>query len=296
MPNTITNYLRRFFLQRNMVNRLIAVNVAVFLIISLFNFGSFVTNYAYPKSWLTNELGLPASWHSLLFHPWSIITYAFTHEAFLHILFNMLWLYWLGNIFSDFLGNKRLLPVYLMGSVAGGVLYVLAYNLLPVFRPEVNSAICIGASAGVLAIVIAAATQVPDYTVYLMFIGPVKLKWIALITISLDVISIPSENAGGHIAHLGGALFGFAFVKQVQNGNDWTAPLNRFFDWVTVLFQKIPGMRVSYSFPDKKQKRTEKVKDKKQEHIDAILDKIAKEGYENLTREEKDFLFNASKE
>src|SRR5580698_2820165 len=104
MASTITNNLRGFFLQRNMVNRLIAVNVLVFFIITLFDFGSFITNYAYPKSWLTNELGLPASFHSLLTHPWSIITYAFTHEEFLHILFNMLWLYWLGNIFSEFLG------------------------------------------------------------------------------------------------------------------------------------------------------------------------------------------------
>jgi hypothetical protein len=208
----------------------------------------------------------------------------------------MLWLYWLGNIFTDFLGNKRVLPVYLMGSMAGGILYMLAYNLLPVLRPEVDSAICIGASAGVLAIVIAAATQVPDYTVFLMFIGPVKLKWIALITILLDIVSLPSENAGGHIAHLGGALFGFVFVKQLQNGNDWTTLLNRFFDWTINAFQKKPGMRVSYSFPDKKQKRTEKVRDQKQERLDAILDKIAKNGYESLTKEEKEFLFDASKE
>jgi len=157
-------------------------------------------------------LALPADFGQLILKPWSIITYMFLHEGFLHIAFNMLILYFGGQIFLQFLDAKKLIGTYILGGISGGLLFILTFNIFPVFNEIVSGALALGASASVMAVLIAIAAYVPNYTVRLMLLGNVKLKYIALFYVIMDIISIPQGNAGGHIAHLGGAFFGFYFI------------------------------------------------------------------------------------
>lgn len=201
-----------------------------------------------------------------------------------------------GKIFTEYLGQKKLTAVYFLGAISGAVLYILFFNVFPLFENVVDSSFALGASASVLAITIAAATLLPDYTIYLLLIGPVKLKYIAGITVLLDLLSMSGGNAGGHIAHLGGALFGFIYIKQLKKGNDIAAWFIRITDFIQNKFSGKPKMKVAYS---KKQKTNDEeflaAKKSNQEIIDQILDKISKSGYGSLTKEEKDLLFKVSK-
>ena len=228
-------------------------------------------------------LSLPSNLHDLLFRLWTPITYMFMHAGVFHILFNMLWLYWFGQIFEEFLGKKRTIGLYLLGGLAGGILFVVAFNLLPLFSYVKQVSHVVGASASVMAIVIAAATIVPNYTVSLMFIGPVKIKWIALFYVAVDFLSTTGPNAGGQIAHLGGALIGFIYVKQLQRGNDW-------IENITGIFKRKSKLKVVSTNHDKRSSAKPR-----QEDVDAILDKISTTGYDSLTKQEKEILFRASK-
>jgi hypothetical protein len=210
----------------------------------------------------------------------------FLHVAFLHILFNMLWLYWFGDMFVLYLGDQKILPVYIIGGLSGALVYILVYNLLPVFKPQVDSTLMLGASASVLAIVFAVATINPDHEVGLLLLGPVKIKYIALGSLLLDIINIPYGNAGGYIAHAGGALSGFLYVSALRGGIRIGNPLN--------LFKRKPKVKVSYKNTGPSAQATTRSKNE-QDRVDEILDKIARSGYDSLTKEEKDFLFNYSK-
>ena len=207
----------------------------------------------------------------------------FMHADIWHILFNMLWLYWFGQIFEEFLGKKRTIGLYLLGGLAGGILFVVAFNLLPLFSYVKQVSHVVGASASVMAVVVAAATIAPNYSINLMIIGPVKIKWITLFYVALDFLSTTGPNAGGQIAHLGGALIGFIYVKQLQSGNDWITG-------ITQLFKRKSKLKVVSTNRDK----TIPVKPR-QEEIDAILDKISQNGYDSLNKHEKEILFRASK-
>lgn len=265
---------------------LITVNVAVFLLINIpAVVERLVAQSDYIATYTYNYLALPTYLPKLLTRFWTPVTYMFMHADIFHILFNMLWLYWMGQIFEEFLGKKRTIGLYFIGGLAGAALYLLAYNLLPFFTQSgaVVSGTMIGASASIMAIVIGAATIVPDYTIFLMFLGPVKLKWLALGFVIIDFLSVAGPNAGGEIAHIGGALAGFVYVKQLQNGKDWIGSINN-------LFKKRSHMRI---VPGSQQKES-KVKPQ-QDEIDRILDKICETGYDNLTTQEKDTLFRASK-
>lgn len=295
--NFISREIRNAFSPTGkMISRLIIINVIVFIALRLFSLLIDLTQAGYSIDIVIRTLSLPSSVTQLLQRPWTIVTYEFTHFDLWHILFNMLWLYWIGIILADFLGNRKILPVYLMGSWFGGALYILCYNIFPYFRDVVNDSYCLGASAGVMAIVVAAATLTPNYSI-MLFIWPVSLKWLAAGMVAIDLISVNAGNPGGHIAHLGGALFGYIFIKQLQSGNDWSKWLNTFFDLVVGLFKKKSNMKVSYS--KRKTEPVQKVKKNEelvQQKIDSILDKISKSGYESLTKEEKDFLFKTSKD
>jgi membrane associated rhomboid family serine protease len=224
-----------------------------------------------------------------LMHPWGIITYQFIHGGILHLLFNMLWLYWMGGIFREFLGSRKLLSVYLLGGMAGGVLFMLAYQFIPAFNSVSEYGMVIGASGSVLAITVAAATLVPDYTIGLLFFGQVKIKYLAVAAVILDLLSMAGPNAGGHIAHLGGALFGFIYIRQLRQGRNTGAWLDRLTAFIEQLFQKKkPAMRVVH-----RQKNTDQPD---QETIDRILDKIGRSGYDSLTSREKEILLKASKQ
>ncbi|MBX7108401.1 MAG: rhomboid family intramembrane serine protease [Chitinophagales bacterium] len=298
--NTLWRELRQTLLRKDrMVVPLIAVNVIVFLAIQLIRLIFWLSGNGLDASYYADFLGVPASINLLLRQPWTLITSLFTHGELMHLLFNMLVLYWFGSILTEFLGNRKILPLYLAGGVCGAILFIISYQVFPVFAASVADARAWGASAGVMAIMIAAATLVPDYTLMLMFFGPIKIKWIALFTLVLDFISIPSSNAGGHIAHLGGALFGFVFIRQLQQGRDLSYGINWCFDKVAQLFSAKPSLKVTYR---KQENQSRKGNNKtttspsRQEKLDMILDKIAASGYESLSKEEKEFLFLVSNE
>jgi len=277
--------------------KLIFVNIAVFIALHLFGLFLWLLAINNGSQLLVKWLALPADIYDLILKPWTIITYMFLHEGFMHILFNMMVLYFGGTIFLNYLNGKKLVVTYLLGGFAGGLLYILAFNLLPVFSEIASISIALGASASVMAILVAAATYVPNYVVRLMFLGEVKFKHIAIGYVILDLISIPQGNAGGHIAHLGGAIFGFFYIQQLKKGNDITLGFSRFLDSLKGMFKPGKKMKVVY----KKQGKTKtdqaynNQKIDNQKKVDAILDKISKSGYDSLTAEEKAILFDASK-
>ena len=283
--------------------KLILINIAVFIVVNLINIPFILFAKTVPFN-LVDFLSLYASPHNFVRHPWGIFTYMFIHEGFWHILWNMLGLYWFGQIVQDMIGKPKILPLYIFGGIFGGLLYMLAYNIFPLFSNAVAVSSCIGASAGVMAIVLAAATIAPNFELGFAIIGPVKIKWIALVYVVLDLINIQGGNAGGHIAHLGGALFGFVFIKQLQSGNDFTKPFYAVTDFFTNLFKKKSNLKVEYKkeyvYTSEKNTKSNTAQQKetisKQEKLDAILDKINRSSYDSLSKEEKEFLFKISQE
>ncbi|MFH0762024.1 MAG: rhomboid family intramembrane serine protease [Bacteroidota bacterium] len=291
--------LKRTFRQGSSLTRLILINIFVFLALKILGVVFFLFHQENLEQLVLGYLALPADPMLILKKPWTIVTYMFLHYNFMHILFNMLWLYWFGKIFLEYLNAKKLVSVYLLGGLAGGLVYVLSYNLFPAFAEEVPAAVALGASAAILAVVMAISFYVPNYSISLIFIGRIKLKYIALISVLIDILSIRSGNAGGHIAHLGGALFGFLYATQLQRGHDLTKGFNRFMDSLFSLFRRRPGkIRVKYR---KSENRPETDMDynarktQEQQNIDRILDKISKSGYDGLSKEEKESLFRNSK-
>ena len=283
--------------------KLILINIAVFIIVNLINIPFILFAKTVPFN-LVDFLSLYASPNNFVRHPWGIFTYMFIHEGFWHILWNMLGLYWFGQIVQDMIGKPKILPLYIFGGIFGGLLYMLAYNIFPLFSNTVAVSSCIGASAGVMAIVLAAATIAPNLELGFAIIGPVKIKWIALVYVVLDLINIQGGNAGGHIAHLGGALFGFVFIKQLQSGNDFTRPFYAVTDFFSNLFKKKSKLKVEYKkeyvYTSEKNTKSNTAQQKetasKQEKLDAILDKINRSSYDSLSKEEKEFLFKISQE
>jgi membrane associated rhomboid family serine protease len=299
---SILDEIKRSYHSGNMVTRLIFFNVGVFVLLSLIRvFGFF---------YQSNFLGAVIPWiagtsdgSTMLFRPWTVITYMFVHEGFFHLLFNMIMLWFSGRLFGDLLGDKRLLAVYFYGGIAGFFLYFTAYNLFPVFSG--SESIIIGASASVIAILVAIATYNPEMVVRLVLIGNVKLKYIAIFFVALDVLFLDGGNTGGRLAHIGGALLGYTYARQLANGKDWAKGFYSFVDSFQDLFKSKPKMKVAYSKKSKSSKQSyssSKSSPNKpskaetdQKKIDEILDKISQSGYDSLSKAEKEFLFNASK-
>jgi membrane associated rhomboid family serine protease len=285
------NEIRMQFGNATSLYRLMAINIGVFLFFTLIR--TFLFLFQVNDSWLDlviNKLSLPSDFGTLITQPWSLVTYMFLHEGIMHIVFNMLVFYWMGKLLTEYLGNDKLWTTYLLGGLTGGLLYILAFNLFPAFETVGQVSRLLGASAGVIAILIAAATLLPDYLVHLMIFGEVKLKYVAIASILLYAISIPYGNAGGHIAHLGGALFGFTMIKFLRNGTDITT-------WLAKL-----GNRNKSKSNLRVVSRSKRVSDEEffetkrnsQENIDRILDKINRSGFDSLTGDEKEFLYKAS--
>ena len=295
LTGSIIGDIKYQFRNGNMVTRLILVNVGVFVFFGLFYLIGFVSQSTTLYDAVILKLEAPASLHHLAQQPWSVFTYMFLHQGFFHVLFNMLWFYWFGEIFVLYLGDKKILPLYLMGGLSGALIYMLAYNLLPVFKPSVELSYMLGASASIFAIVFAAATLNPDHEVRLILIGNVKIKYVAVVSLLLDVINIPHGNAGGYIAHVGGALCGYLYITSLRSGFDITSPLNNFFDWVVTLFSRRPNIKVAHKSTGPRTAPHQPRKESDQDRVDEILDKIAHSGYDSLTKEEKDFLFHYSK-
>lgn len=218
----------------------------------------------------------------------------FSHSVWdiFHILFNMLVLYWFGRVFVEYLGSDKLVALYILGGLTGGICYLLLYNINAGFFGKAEM---VGASGAIYAIVVGTATLLPNYTFYLLFFGPVRIKYIAIFYVVLSVLYVrQGVNLGGNIAHLGGALIGFIYMKQLQAGVNWGGWITSTIEWFKDLFKSKPKVKVTYRSEDARvaKKQASKVP---QEEIDAILDKISDRGYESLSKEEKEKLFNASK-
>ena len=288
----IINDLKNNFKQGNLLSRLIYINLGVFILIKILGVFFFLFNLSGYE--IIDLLALPAESKKILSKPWTIITYMFVHNGFIHLIFNLIWLYFGGTIFLKYLSNKQIVSTYILGGLSGGLFYILAFNYFPVFESVLAQSIAVGSSASVLAILIAIAAYVPNYTVNLTFIGRVKLKHIAIVSIVLDLILIPQGNAGGHIAHLGGAFYGFYFSRQLLKGKDTSRWFNHLMDYLVNLFKQTKPLKTAYKRPmTDEQWRENKSND--QDKINNILEKISKSGYESLNKEEKETLFKASK-
>lgn len=278
--------------------QLIIINVVVFLALAVVLVFSRALQFPEVFSVIHDQLAIPAPIGTFLQKPWTIITYAFVHDlsGIFHILFNMLVFYWFGKLFVEYLGSDKLIALYFLGAIAGGVAYLLVYNTIPFYIERIGSFNgMVGASAAVYAIVVATATLIPDYTFFLLFLGPIRIKYIAGFYIVVSFLGSVGENAGGNVAHLGGALMGFVYLKQLQAGTNWGNWITVTIDWFKGIFTAKPKVKVTYR---KQYSESQKPKAKSsisQDEIDAILDKISDGGYESLTKEEKEKLFNASK-
>jgi membrane associated rhomboid family serine protease len=278
--------------------QLIIINVVVFLALAVVYVFSNALQVPEVIRAIHDQLAIPAPLGEFLQKPWTILTYAFVHDLsdIFHILFNMLAFYWFGKLFVEYLGSDKLIAVYVLGALAGGIAYLLVYNTIPFYMERIGTfSGMVGASAAVYAVVVATATLLPDYTFFLLFLGPIRIKYIAGFYIVLSFLGSVGANAGGNVAHLGGALIGFVYLKQLQSGANWGNWITVTIDWFKGLFRAKPKVKVTYR---KQYSEAQKPKAKStisQDEIDAILDKISDAGYESLTKEEKEKLFNASK-
>lgn len=277
--------------------QLIIINVAVFLILVVLYVFSTVSSTEFVFSVIHDQFSIPPKFQDFITRPWTIITYAFAHSLgdIFHILFNMLGLYWFGRVFNEYLGSDKLVATYVLGALTGGVFYLIMFNTIPYFINNSDFPGMVGASAAVFAIMAAVATLLPDYSFYLIFLGPVKVKYIAFFYIVVSLLGSVGPNAGGNLAHLGGAFIGYVYIKQLQAGVNWGGWITATLDWFKQLFSSKPKVKVSYRKDEPASKKSSKPNKASQEEIDKILDKISDRGYESLTKEEKDKLFNASK-
>jgi membrane associated rhomboid family serine protease len=280
--------------------QLIIINVTIFLVIGFFSVIGEISGAKAFSDFLYNQFTIPPTIAEYLTRPWTLITYMFAHSRWdiFHILFNMLVFYWFGRLFVEYLGSDKLTALYILGGLAGGLVYLLMFNTVPYYIERSGFPGMVGASAAVYAIVVATATLIPNYTFYLLFFGPVRIKYIAGFYVVISFLGTTQENAGGNLAHLGGALIGFIYLKQLQAGVNWGGWITVTLDWFKDLFSSKPKVKVTYrGEAEKPKKAATKVTVSKstQDEIDAILDKISERGYESLTKEEKEKLFNASK-
>jgi len=279
-----------------MLMKIIIINVAVFVIMRFAVILLLFSGFDNPES-VMRWVELPSNPRLLAIRPWTLITYMFAQYDVLHILFNMLWLYWFGVIFMSISTGRGLLALYIYGGVVGAAIYILAYNTFPLFNGV--DGMLIGASGAVIAVVAATAVMLPDFKMHLLFIGPVSLKWVAIATIALDFIGVTGANAGGHLAHIGGALTGVVYAMRLRRGHDITVPFNRIIDVIFNFFSRLryPAKpRFSKFRTDRNSERGTRVScsAEDQASLDAILDKIKKSGYTSLTPDERKRLFEVS--
>ena len=290
MRGEIKEELVESFKNGTTLTKLIYINLGVFLVISVAQalLGLFNVN----TEWV-DSLMLPAQVSTFAHRPWSILTYMFFHKSFIHILFNLLMLYWFGKLFLQYCSQHDLVGLYVLGGIAGGATYIIAFNLLPKFAPVVGLSLLLGASASVMAITIATAVFAPNQTMRLVLIGDVKIKWIALVSVLISLMQINAENAGGELAHIGGAVAGYIFAINYKKGKNITDWINKILHRVANLIHgagRRPKMKVSYTTKENDQEYNYRKKQENDE-IDKILDKIKSSGYESLNDDEKGKLF-----
>lgn len=316
MFTSIWTDIRREFQFGNMITRIIIVNIVIFLIINVIMLGFYVFHRGFiPPQFdvALHTFCIGADWRHNLYHPWVWLSNMFLHQGFFHLVWNMLYLYWFGQIVGDLIGNNRILPIYILGGLAGGLVFFLSANYFPNIGQY-----ALGASAAVMAIVMTAGTMAPDYIIRLVIFGEIKLKYIVAILLILDLVGIATTtNSGGHLAHIGGALMGYIYAKQLRMGNDWAAPINRIIDFVINTWdgifsgnkkaskRKKPQMAYKNTERQAQQQNNQQQQsskkgfaasdDENQQRLDSILDKIKQSGYDSLSQEEKAFLFKMSR-
>lgn len=300
--NSIGDEIKETFRKGSSLTKLIYINLGIFLLV---NIGFIVFVLFHPDHLGIKEkagvftdqflyyLMVPTNLEELLKHFWAPFTYMFLHFSFLHILFNLLWLFWFGRIFLKYLNEKQLLTTYILGGLSGAALFIIFYNIFP----GLDNASALGASAAIMSIVFAISFYNPNYEVYLLFFGAVKIKHIAVVYIIIDVfIQLSANNFGGYITHVGGAAYGYLFALQLKKGKDMGKGFSRFMDVLASLFRKNPKLKVAYK--NQTQNMTDfdynKSKAEAQKEVDRILDKIAQSGYDSLTKKEKELLFKMS--
>jgi len=286
---SILDDLKLQYKSGGIAQRLIYWNVACFLVSLLFFYQFKVGSFDFPI-WIA----LNSEPYNFITKPWTLLTYAFFHDGFWHLFFNMMVLNFSSSLFLTFFSQKQLLGLYVLSAIFAGIAFVLGYYILN------TSASIVGASAAIMAILVATTTYSPLMNIRLLLIGNVKLWHITFVIIIIDLMQFRLENTGGHISHLSGAFFGFIFIKLLQNGTDLSKLVSGVLDFVANLFSKSPStsfkkVHKNYSKPVEKRASKILTKDKSQQQIDEILDKISKSGYDCLTKEEKEFLFKAGK-
>lgn len=310
MFDSVWEDIKREFQYGNTLTRLIIFNVAIFVLVNIAALmfllfigkegpGYFESTILHP--WLCASY----EWKHILFKPWTIFTHMFLHYDLWHVVLNMLFLYWFGRILRDLAGNDRILAIYVLGALTGFVVYVLSGVLLA--DMGIIGKYALGASAGVMAVVLAPAALAPEYSMHLLLVGPVRLKYIALFWVLLDLVLMSKGNTGGHLAHLGGAFMGWFFVQQLRKGNDMSIPFNRIIEQIKGFGRRIKDFfqgrrrpKVVYRNPTGTRSRGNTKPDTNtsgapnQEYIDSILEKIKRSGYKSLTQEEREALFRAS--
>ena len=272
----------------SIAEKIILINVICFVMPMLLNVLFFLFNT--PTSAYMSLLQLSPNLGIFITRPWTLVTYAFIHSGFFHLLWNMVLLFYAGRLLLNLFPDRIFINNYFLGVIAGGFIFITSYALFPVFQGTYPP--MIGASAGVMAVFIFICAYTPDQEIRFFFINA-KLKYLGIAYFIIDVIQIPYGNAGGHLAHIGGAVFGYLYARQLTNGKDIGAGFQNI--WQSI-FQK-KQLKTVYRSPHKKSppKKTHKYGDH-QNKIDTILDKISKSGYDSLSKEEKDYLFRAGKE
>lgn len=274
------------------LSRLIAINVAVFVVyMVVIIVKSFSLTPFHPEVFPKIILASTADLDVLMRKPWTVITHMFTHIEVAHFLFNIVSLYVVGRIFKHFIGTRRLVTTYLLGGLSGFLLYVISYNIFPGLNEHSS---IMGASAAVMALVITIGVVQPNFTVKLFGVFEMKLMWLCIILVFVDLISLQKGfNSGGHLGHLGGAMYGFYVGTKFKKGNTMSGWLDQFFSRLKGMFSGRNELKTVHKRPKTDDEfNAERVS--RQKEIDQILDKIGKSGYESLTKAEKDFLFKYS--
>mgnify|MGYP001340141217 CR=1 FL=1 len=259
------------------LNKIIYLNIIIFLVIKVCT--SILFLFEINTIELLNKFYLPAEINLIKLQPWSIFSFMFIHSSFIHLILNMLWLYFIGNIFLQWLNNKQLIYIYILGGISGGLFFILGYNYFPVLQKNIENTLALGASASVFAIMMAISIYKPNQKIKIPFIQKITLKNITIFLTIFYVISLSGGNTGGYLAHIGGGLFSFIYIKQLNK--------NKIFKNIFKNTSKFNEKNSDYIY---NQKRNEKNK-----QIDIILEKISKSGYNSLSKKEKDILFKSSK-
>lgn len=282
--------IKNTFKEGSVLTRLIYINIGVFLLVKILGVFFYLAGQPYL---LVEWLSLPSNVDELRLKLWAPVTYMFMHTGFIHLLFNILGLYWFGQLFMSRFEGSKLLSVYLLGGFAGAFLYLISYNLLPVFSS--TNGLLLGASASIYAILVAIAFYDPNREIRLPLIGNFPLKYVAVFYVLLSVIGISTSNPGGNIAHLGGAAWGWFYIYQLRKGKDMGAGFVKFIDKLASIFKPKSNMNVTYKQAPRDDYEYKRQQNLKQEELNQILDKIAKSGYDSLSKKEKELLFKQGK-